>query len=256
MTLPSSQASQPADFDPAAPCATGSSTFAETSGLMRFDLIEADRTPRVRDRARRYGVDTLLDAEVLELHLARSGCSMAGVVADKLIARFGGLAGVLAADAGELGRDLSQDAILDLKLMRQVAQRLSYARLAQRELLTSTSLVQDFLRIQMGGLPREEFWVLFLDRTNHLIVAERQSVGTVDHAPVYPREVLRRALEVGASALILAHNHPSGDPTPSRPDLDMTRLLSDGAKALGLKVWDHMIVGADKVLSLRGQGLM
>jgi DNA repair protein RadC len=221
---------------------------------MRFDVM--DRTARVRSIADRHGPHVLHDVEVLELHLARAGQEDAGAAADGLIARFGGLAGVLAADRAELGRYLEEQAVFDLKLLRETAVRVSAAALPGRELLTSSSAVQVYLKTLLAGLPREEFWVLFLDRRNQLLTSERLGQGSVDHAPVYPREVLRRALEVGASALILVHNHPSGDPTPSRPDLEMTKVIVEGARMLGLNVWDHMIVGGAEVRSLRAEGLI
>ncbi len=242
--------------DPAAIPAEGASAVSETTSLMRFDLIDQDRAGRTRAVARRYGLDVLHDVEVLTLHLARSGVSDASTASDVLIARFGGLAAVLGADGAELRRHVSEEAVLDLKLLREAAVRMTAAALQGRTLLTSSGAVQAYLRSVMVGLPREEFWVLFLDRKNQLLVSERLGQGSVDQAPVYPREVLRRALEVGASAMILAHNHPSGDPTPSRQDLDMTRTVAEGAKALGLNVWDHMIVGRDKILSLKSEGLM
>jgi DNA repair protein RadC len=229
---------------------------AETAGLMRFDRVDEDRAVRTRAIARRYGVDILQDVELLTLHLDRARVDDPGAAAQALVSRFGGLAAVLAADRAELGRHVHEEAVLDLKLLRQAAMRVASAALPGRCLLTSTNAVKAYLRSCMVGLPREEFWVLFLDRTNHLLISERMSQGTVDHAPVYPREVLRRALEVGASAMILAHNHPSGDPTPSRPDLDMTRTIVQAAQALGISVWDHMIVGREQVLSLKGEGLM
>ncbi len=237
---------------------TSSETFdtavAETASLMRFDVM--DRTARVRSIACRYGPHVLHDVEVLELHLARAGQEDAGPAADALIARFGGLAAVLAADRAELGRHVAEEAVSHLKLVRETAVRVAAAAIPDRPLLTTSGAVQIYLKTLLAGLPREEFWVLFLDRKNQLLLSERLGQGTVDHAPVYPREVLRRALEVGASALILAHNHPSGDPTPSRPDLDMTKAIVEGGRALGVNVWDHMIVGGARVLSLKSEGLM
>ena len=241
-------------LDPAPTSAASSSAVAESASLMRFDVM--DRTERVRSIVRRYGPNVLHDVEVLELHLARAGQQEAGAAADALIERFGGLAAVLAADSAELRRHVVEEAVLHLKLARETAVRVAAAALPDRTLLTSSGAVEIYLKSLLAGLPREEFWVLFLDRRNQLLTSERLGQGTVDHAPVYPREVLRRALEVGASALILAHNHPSGDPTPSRQDLDMTKLVADGARALGLNVWDHMIVGAGRVLSLKREGLM
>ena len=128
--------------------------------------------------------------------------------------------------------------------------------LRARNVLTSTEAVRAYMRARLGALPREAFHVLFLDKKNQLIADERMGAGSVDHAPVYPREVVRRALELSACALVLAHNHPSGDPTPSRADIDMTKLVVEAARALGIAVHDHMVVAGDQVASLRALGLM
>ena len=128
--------------------------------------------------------------------------------------------------------------------------------LRQRPVLTSTEAVRTYLRARLAALPREAFHVLFLDKKNQLIADERMAEGTVDHAPVYPREVVRRALELSASAIVLAHNHPSGDPAPSRADIDMTQQVVAAARALQIAVHDHFVVGGDQVASLRALGLM
>uniref|UniRef100_UPI0025D1AE57 RadC family protein n=1 Tax=uncultured Caulobacter sp. TaxID=158749 RepID=UPI0025D1AE57 len=206
--------------------------------------------------AQRYGFEVLHEIEVLELVLDAADQPDAFSAAEALIVRFGGLPAVLAADRSELVRTVSDQAAFSLKLARDIATRLAAAALPRRDLLGSSSHVSAFLRAQMVGLPREEFWVLFLDRLNRLIVCERLGRGTVSHVPVYPREVLRRALEVNASAMILAHNHPAGDPTPSAPDIEMTKQIVAAGKALDVQVWDHMIVGRDRVLSLKAEGLM
>ncbi len=125
-----------------------------------------------------------------------------------------------------------------------------------RPLLTSHEAVRTYIRAELGALPRAVFHVLFLDRKNQLIADERMGQGSVDHAPVYPREVVRRALELSASAVLLAHNHPSGDPTPSRADIDMTKLVVEAARALQINVHDHVVVAGDQVASLRALGLM
>lgn len=210
----------------------------------------------VRQVSIRMTQDLLPDVELLQLHLAADDRSDDFAMAERLIERFGGLVGVLAADVTELLRHVGAQSVVNLKLLREIVDRVSLGTLAKRQLLTAHSTVAGFLAVKMRGLPREEFWVLFLDKCNQLIVVERISVGTVDHAPVYVREVLRRALEIGASAMILGHNHPSGDPTPSRPDIEMTKAIMAGAKSLGLHIWDHMIVGSERVLSLKAEGLM
>ena len=128
--------------------------------------------------------------------------------------------------------------------------------LRQRPVLTSSEAVRTYLRARLTALPREVFHVLFLDKKNQLIADERMGAGTVDHAPVYPREIVRRALELSANAVLLAHNHPSGDATPSRADIEMTKRVVEAAKVLEIQVHDHIIVGDEAVVSLRRQGLM
>jgi DNA repair protein RadC len=126
----------------------------------------------------------------------------------------------------------------------------------RRQVLSSWTAVLDYCRTAMAFAEREQFRILFLDKRNQLIVDEVQQVGTVDHTPVYPREVVKRALELSATAIILVHNHPSGDPTPSRADIEMTRQIAEVAKPLGVAVHDHIIVGRNGHVSLKGMGLM
>ncbi len=255
--FPSSSQTPSADpADPIPKPRAAPSGLAETAALMRFEPVDEDPALRTRRLAERFGVDILQEVELLQLHLARSGCGDAGEQAAQMIEHFGGLVAVLGADRAALERYIDPGAALDLKLVRETAVRLAASVLPRRDLLTSSVQVGVYLKALLRGLPREEFWVLFLDRQNHLLRAERLGIGTVDHAPVYPREVLRRALELNASALILAHNHPSGDPTPSRPDLDMTKQIIVAAKALGIAVHDHVIVGGDTVTSFRSAGLI
>lgn len=126
----------------------------------------------------------------------------------------------------------------------------------KRQVISSWNALNDYVKAQLQDEGREQFRVIFLDKKNQLIADEKQSDGTVDHAPVYPREVMRRALELNASAMILVHNHPSGDPTPSTPDIDMTKKLVAAAKTLNIMIHDHLIVGAQGVASLKALGLM
>lgn len=228
---------------------------ADAGVAPRFEIAPAPGD-RIRRLAERFGVDVLQDVELLELQLARSYPEGASKLAAKLIGRFGGLVPALAADPRLLAEDISQAAILDLKILRQAVIRVAACGLSKRELLTAFGAVCEYLKALMRGLPREEFWVLFLDRRNQLLSAERLGQGSVDHAPVYPREVLRRALELNCSAMILAHNHPTGDPEPSRADIEMTKQIASIARMMQISVHDHIIVGADKVASLKSLGLL
>ena len=176
--------------------------------------------------------------------------------ADALLARFGGVARVLGAPEADLARVIGASAARRLVLLHALLLRTLEHPLRSRTVLTSTEAVRTYLRARLTALPREAFHVLFLDKKNQLIADERMGVGSVDHAPVYPREVVRRALELSASALVLVHNHPSGDPAPSSADVEMTKQVVAAAKALQIAVHDHMIVGADYVASMRGLGLI
>jgi DNA repair protein RadC len=146
--------------------------------------------------------------------------------------------------------------ITELKLIKAFAERIAGEAVRKRTVLTSWAALLDYCRTVMAFEEREEFRILFLDKKNALIADEVQQRGTVDHTPVYPREVIRRALELSASALILVHNHPSGDPTPSRADIQMTQTVIDVGKPLGIAVHDHLIIGRDGHASLKALGLI
>jgi len=177
--------------------------------------------------------------------------------AASLIDAFGGLAGVAAADEAALRRGgLAKAAVADLGRVRALGIAMAREEACQRPVLSSWSALVAYLRAALAHAPREQFRTLYLDKRNILIRAEWRADGTVDHAPVYPREVVRRALELSASALILVHNHPSGDPTPSRADIDMTRKIIDAARVFDIEVHDHVIVGREGTKSLRALGLM
>ncbi|TIY09431.1 MAG: DNA repair protein RadC, partial [Mesorhizobium sp.] len=141
---------------------------------------------------------------------------------------------------------------LDLKIVAAAAQRAARSEIKGREVLSSWTQVLGYCRSVMAFEEREQFRILFLDKKNALIADEVQQVGTVDHTPVYPREVVKRALELSATAIILAHNHPSGDPTPSRADIEMTKLVIETAKPLGIAVHDHIIIGKKGHASMKG----
>jgi DNA repair protein RadC len=214
---------------------------------------------RLRLRARRAGPGSLPDYELLELFLYRSiPRSDIKPLAKALLARFGGLQGVLAAPIADLRQvpGVGDAVALDLKLMQEAALRLGRETLAKRPLISSWSALLAYVRAELAHEAREQFRVLFLDKKNQLIADEQLGSGTVDHAPVYPREVARRALELSASSLILVHNHPSGDPAPSSADIDMTRQVVDALRPLRISVHDHLVVGRDGVASFKTLGLI
>jgi DNA repair protein RadC len=179
-------------------------------------------------------------------------------IAKTLLDRFGSLAGVLAASPAALQSvgGVGETAAIQLKATRAAGVRLAREEVRDRPILSSWDKVIDYCRARLGREATEHFWVLYLDRKNAVLADEQQSRGTVDHTPVYPREVVKRALELGASALILVHNHPSGDPTPSAADISITRSVVDAAAALDITVHDHIVIARAGHVSLRAQGLM
>jgi DNA repair protein RadC len=179
-------------------------------------------------------------------------------LAKGLIAKFGSFPEVLAAAPGRLAeiKGIGDAAITELKIVQAAASRLARGQIQKRLVLSSWSSVIDYCRTAMAFADREQFRVLFLDKRNQLIVDELQQVGTVDHTPVYPREVVKRALELSATALILVHNHPSGDPTPSHADIQMTQTIIEVARPLGIAVHDHIVVGKDGHASFRSLRLI
>ena len=215
-----------------------------------------------RDRLRErflLGADTLPDYEMLELVLfAAIPRRDVKPLAKQMIAHFGSFAEVIAAPRERLleVEGIGENVAVQLKVIEAAALRLSKARLIGRPALSSWQALLDYCTAAMARSIREEFRVLFLDRKNVLIADEVQSAGTIDHTPVYPREIVKRALELNASALILVHNHPSGDPTPSRADIEMTRSIAAAAKPLGIAVHDHVIVGRSGHASFKSLGLL
>lgn len=203
--------------------------------------------------------DQIPDYELLELLLFRS-IPRADVkaLAKALIARFGSFAEVLAAAPEHLAevKGVGPSIVHDLKLVEAAARRLSQGAIRGRQVLSSWESVLDYCRTTMGFQEVEQLRVLFLDKKNGLIRDEMMQKGTVDHTPVYPREIMRRALQLNASALILVHNHPSGDTTPSRADVEMTQEIVEHAEALGLTVHDHLIIGRKGHASFRSLGLL
>ena len=223
---------------------------------------------RLRERARAAGLPTLPDYELLELFLFRSQPQGdVKPIAKALLARFGSLAAVLAASVEDLmtvraedskgrSRGVGAETALDLAALHEVARRVAKEEPSKRPVISSWTALLSYVRVSLQHEPREQFRVLYLDKKNQLIMDEIQNRGTVDHAPVYPREVVRRALELSASAMIIVHNHPSGDPTPSRADIEMTKQVVQAARSLSVEVHDHLVVGRQGVASFKQLGLM
>jgi DNA repair protein RadC len=214
---------------------------------------------RLRERADAGGLAALPDYELLEMLLFRSiPRGDVKPLAKRLIARFGSFGAVLAAGPQALKTVPGVgDAIArDLGLMHEAALRTAREDIGRRPVISSWSALLAYVKVALAHEPREQFRLLFLDKKNQLIADEVMNHGTVDHAPVYPREVARRALELSASALILVHNHPSGDPTPSSADVDMTRQVVNACEVLRISVHDHLVVGRDGVASFKALGLL
>ena len=213
---------------------------------------------RLRARFREQGGEALPDYELLELLLFRAIPRRdTKPIAKALIERFGSFTEVLGAPAERLREvpGIGDAVVTELKLMEVAAQRYARGQVNERHVLSSWDAVLDYCRASMAFDTREQFRILFLDKRNGLIADEVQQTGTVDHTPVYPREVVKRALEHSASAIILVHNHPSGDPTPSRADIEMTKVIAGIAKPLGIALHDHIIVGRQGHTSFRAEKL-
>ncbi len=214
---------------------------------------------RLRQRLLEAGADALPDYELLEflLYAARPRGDTKPL-AKALIQRFGSFAAALGAD---------KDALLDvpgmgeasaaaLLAVRAAALRIARAEVQRRPVIGSWQALIDYCTVAAGYAAIEEFRLLFLDKKNALILDEKQQRGTVDHTPVYPREVVKRALALGASAVIMVHNHPSGDTTPSRADIDMTRVVAKALEAVGIALHDHIVIGRGRHTSFKTQGLL
>lgn len=220
---------------------------------------KAGHRQRLRDRFSNGGADAVPDYELLEMILFRAFPRIdTKPIAKRLLSRFGSFAEVVAAPPDRLKEieGIGDRAVQELKLIKTAAERLTKGQIQARPALSSWNGVLDYLRLAQGFEDREHFRILFLDKKNHLIADEVQGRGTVDHTPVYVREVVKRALELAATAIILVHNHPSGDPTPSRADIDVTKQIIDAAKPLGVTVHDHIIVGRNGHASLKALRLI
>lgn len=218
-----------------------------------------DHRARLRQRFDTAGPDALADYELLELLLFRTIPRQdTKPLAKALLAKFGTLAGVLGAPAQRLAEVKGAGAAVaqDLKILQALFERASKGDLNKRQVISSWSALVSYCRIAMAHEPREQFRVLFLDTKNQLIADEVMNEGTVDHAPVYPREVARRALEHSAAAVILVHNHPSGDPKPSAADVAITRDIVTATAAVGVKVHDHLVIGRNGAESFKSLGLL
>lgn len=216
-----------------------------------------------RDRLRRRftegGADAVPDYELLEMILYRAlPRGDTKPLAKRLLARFGDLNHVLAAPPPRLREvdGVGDRVVFELKLIEAVGHRMARAKVMKKPILGSWDALLEYCQTAMAHRDLEQFRALYLDRKNVLIADEAQAEGTVDHVPVYPREVVKRALELNASALILVHNHPSGDPAPSRADIDMTYAIRDAAEVLGLVIHDHLIIGKARTLSFRSEGYL
>lgn len=219
----------------------------------------ADHRKRLRARFLDGGAAAIPDYEMLELVLFRAIPRQdVKPLARLLLDTFGDFNRVISAPTARLMmvKGVGDAVVLELKIVEAAAHRLMRARVMNRPLLSSWSALIDYCHTAMSHRETECFRVLYLDRKNVLVADEEQAKGTVDHVPVYPREVVKRALELNASALILVHNHPSGDPTPSDADIAMTHQISEAAQVLGITLHDHLIIGKSTELSFRGSGYL
>ena len=218
-----------------------------------------DHRKRLRERFMAGGAAAMPDYELLELLLFRAIPRQdVKPLARRLLEAFGDFNRVLSAAPARLAgvQGVGDAVVQELKIVEAAAHRMMRSRVMQRPVISSWEAILDYCHTTMAHRETEQFRVLFLDRKNVLIADEEQARGTVDHVPVYPREVVKRALELNASALILVHNHPSGDPTPSESDIVMTRKIDEAANALGLTLHDHLIIGKSAELSLRAAGYL
>lgn len=219
----------------------------------------ADHRARLRARFMEGGADAIPDYEMLELVLFRAIPRQdVKPLARRLLEYFGDFNRVLTASPSRLTQvpGVGPAVVHELKIVEAAAVRLSRSRVMHRPVLGSWDALLDYCHTSMAHAEIEHFHVLYLDRKNLLIADEKQARGTVDHVPVYPREIVRRALELSSSALILVHNHPSGDPTPSEADITMTLQIQSACNTLGITLHDHLIIGKSKEVSLRSSGYL
>ncbi len=218
-----------------------------------------DHRKRLRERFLVGGPDAMPDYELLELVLFRAIPRRdVKPLCRHLLEHFGDFNRVVSAPVERLKEvsGVGDAVILELKIVEAASHRLARSRILDRHVISNWESIIDYCHTTMAHRETEQFRILFLDRKNVLIADEEQARGTVDHVPVYPREVVKRALELNASALILVHNHPSGDPSPSDADVAMTHQIEQAAAALGLTVHDHLIIGKSTELSFRASGYL
>lgn len=214
---------------------------------------------RLRERFLKSGGQGMADYEILEILLfPASPRRDVKPLAKTLIDHFGSFARVLTAPEEELLKfgGMNESAVSAIKIARESANRLLSAEIQERPIIQSWKALLDYCRATMSFNKNEQFRIFFLDKKNKLIADELQQEGTVDHTPVYPREVVKRALELAASSIILVHNHPSGDPTPSKADIEMTREIKQAVGTVGIIIHDHLIIAGSKHYSFSGNGLI
>lgn len=246
---------------PASPLAPDEATPVplDTGARGKLPSYIQDHRKRLRERFLSGGSNALPDYEMLELVLFRAIPRQdVKPLARRLLEAFDDFNGVLSATPARLARvkGVGEAVICELKVVEAAAHRLARAKVMDRPVISSWEAVLDYCHTAMAHRDTEQFRILYLDRRNVLVADEEQARGTIDHVPVYPREVVKRALEINASALILVHNHPSGDPTPSQADIDMTARVQQAAEALGLTLHDHLIIGRERELSFRAEGYL
>lgn len=218
-----------------------------------------DHRKRLRERFIAGGADAMPEYELLELVLFRAIPRQdVKPLARRLLEQFGDFNRILAAPIDQLQRvnGVGEAVCIELKIVEAAAHRLARAKVLQKHVISSWDAVVDYCHTVMAHRDTEQFRILFLDSKNVLIADEAQAKGTVDHVPVYPREVVKRALELNAASILLVHNHPSGDPTPSPADIEMTKQIVTAADALSITVHDHLIIGKSTELSFRTEGLL
>ena len=219
----------------------------------------ADHRDRLRSRFRKGGTAALQDYELLELYFFNSIPRRdVKPIAKELMRQFGNIGEICGAPIHRLTdvKGIGEKTALDLKLLHAMSAHMARESVLGRPVLSSWNALLDYCRTAMQFEPVEQFRVLFLDRKNRLIADEVLGKGTIDRAPVYPREIVKRGLALEASAIILAHNHPSGDSTPSQSDIDMTFMIVETCNAVGISVHDHLVIGREDIASFKMLGLM